>query len=97
MGHFWKDKLTKRVGREVDVIIKGVMRETGFPGAAVVKALLASAGDTGDTSSIPGRGTFPGDGNGDQLQYSCLENLMDRERVVCWTTVYGVAKKSDMT
>ena len=46
------------------MIIKGVMRETGFPGAAVVKALLASAGDTGDTSSIPGPRGSPEGGNG---------------------------------
>ena len=47
----------------------------GFPGGSVVKNLLASAGDTG---SIPGLGRSPGEGNGNPLQYSCLENPMDR-------------------
>jgi len=46
-----------------------------FTGGSVVKNLLASAGDTG---SIPGLGRSPGEGNGNPLQYSCLENPMDR-------------------
>ena len=50
----------------------------GFPGGAVVKNLPASAGDAGDPSSIPESGGSPGEGNGNQLQYSCLENTMDR-------------------
>ena len=37
----------------------------------------ANAGDTGDVSSIPGSGRFPGAGHGNPLQYSCLENPMD--------------------
>ena len=49
-----------------------------FPGGSVVKNLPASAGDTGDIGSIPGLGGFPGGGNGNPLQYSCLENPMDR-------------------
>ena len=36
-----------------------------------------NAGDTGDTSSIPGSGRSPGGGNGNPLQYSCLKNPMD--------------------
>ena len=71
------------------------MWESGFPDGSVVKSLPANAGHTGDTSSIPGWGRYDGEGNGNQLQYFCLENLMDRG--ACWTTVYGVAKKSDMT
>ena len=48
----------------------------GFPGdALVVKNMPANAGDTG---SIPGSGRFPGGGNGNPLQYSCLGNPMDR-------------------
>ena len=46
-----------------------------FPGGAVVKNLPFNAGDTG---SIPGSGRAPGEGNGNPLQYSCLENFMDR-------------------
>ena len=49
----------------------------------------ANAGDTRDASLIPGLGRSPGVGNGKPLQYSCLENLMDR---VWWATVHGVPK-----
>ena len=45
------------------------------PGGSVVKNPTANAGDTG---SIPEAGRFPGEGNGHPLQYSCLENSMDR-------------------
>ena len=48
----------------------------GFPGGSGVKNMPANAGDTG---SISGLGRFPGEGNGNPLQYSCLENSMDRE------------------
>ena len=48
----------------------------GFPGGSVVKNLAARAEDVG---SVPGSGTSPGGGNGNTLQYSCLENPMDRE------------------
>ena len=47
----------------------------GFPGGSEVKA---SASDVGDLGSIPGSGRSPGEGNGNPLQYSCLENPMDR-------------------
>ena len=49
-----------------------------------------SACDTGDPSSIPGLGRSPGEGNGNPLQYSCLENSM--ERGTWQATVQGVAK-----
>ena len=45
----------------------------------VVKNLLASAGDIRDSGSVPGLGRSPGEGHGIPLQYSCLENPMDRE------------------
>ena len=45
-----------------------------FPGGSEVKA---SASNVGDLGSIPGSGRFPGEGNGNPLQYSCLENLME--------------------
>ena len=58
----------------------------GFPGGSVVKNPPASAGDTG---SIPGSGRSPGEGNGNPLQYFCLENPKDRG---AWqATVHGVA------
>ena len=47
----------------------------GFPGGSVVKNLPVSAGDAG---LITGLGRAPGEGNGNPLQYSCLENSMDR-------------------
>ena len=46
--------------------------------ALVVKNLPANAGDVGDSGSILGSGRSPGEGNGNQLQYSCLENFMER-------------------
>ena len=49
-----------------------------FRGALVVKNPPASAGDAGDTGSIPGLGRSPGVGSGNPLQYSCLENSMER-------------------
>ena len=58
-----------------------------FPGGSVVKRLPANAGDLG---SIPGSERSPGEGKGNPLQYSCLENSMDRGG---WqATVLGVAK-----
>ena len=50
----------------------------GFPGGSAVRSPLANVGDTGDSGSIPGLGRSPGGGNGKPLQYSCLENPMDR-------------------
>ena len=55
----------------------------------MVKTLPANAGDTGDVGSIPGSGRYPGIGNGNPLQYSCLGNPMDRQ--AWWATVQGVA------
>ena len=55
----------------------------------MVKNLPAKAGDTGDSGGIPGLGISLGGGNGNLLQYSCLENSMDR---AWWATVHGVAK-----
>ena len=68
----------------------------GFPGGSEVKA---SAFNTGDLGSIPGLGRSPRDGNGNPLQYSCLDNPMDRG--AWWATVHGVTKSrtqlSDLT
>ena len=58
-----------------------------FPGGSVVKNLPANAGDAG---LIPGSRRSPGEGNGDPLQYSWLENSMDRR--AWWATVHRVAK-----
>ena len=63
------------------------LRVLGFPGGSESKVSVCSAGDLG---SIPGSGRSPGEGNGTPLQYSCLENPMDRR---AWgATFHGVAK-----
>ena len=62
----------------------------GFPGGSVVKKKKKLPANAGDVGSIPGLGRPPGEGNGNPLQYSCLENPMDRE--TCQATVPGVAK-----
>ena len=62
----------------------------GFPGGSVVKNLPASAGATGATGLIPGSGRSPGGGHGHPLQYSCLENPMDRRAL--WDLVQSVAE-----
>ena len=59
----------------------------------MVKNLSANAGDTGDLGSIPGSGKSPGVGHGHLLQYSCLENPVDRG--AWWATVHGVTKELD--
>ena len=62
----------------------------GFQGGAVVKNSPANAGGAGNLGSIPGLGRFPEVGNGNPLQYYCLENCMDRG---AWkATVHGVSK-----
>ena len=58
--------------------------------AQLVKNPPANAGDSRDSGSVSGLGRSPGEGNGNQLQYSCLENPMDRG---AWqATVHGVAR-----
>ena len=59
----------------------------GFPGGSEVKGSDCNVGDLG---LIPGSGRSPGEGNGNPLQYSCLENPMDRG--AWWATVHRVAK-----
>ena len=61
-----------------------------FPVALVVKSLSANAGDIRDTDLIPASGRSPGEGRGKPLQYSCLENPMDRG--AWWALVHRVAK-----
>ena len=63
--------------------------------ALVVKSLLANAGDLRDMSSVPGSGKSSGGGHGNPLQYSCLENSMDRG--AWWAISPWVCKESDTT
>ena len=55
----------------------------------------ANAGDATGAGSVPGLGRCPGIGNGNPLQYSCLENPMDRG--IWQVTVHGVAEEADTT
>ena len=70
----------------------------GFPGGSVGKESICNAEDSacnvGDLSLIPGSGRSPGKGNCNPLQYSCLENSMDRGKL--WATVSRVAKELEM-
>ena len=61
-----------------------------FPGSSDSKASAYNAGDIRDVGLIPGLRRSPGEGKGNPLQYSCLENPMDRG--AWWATVHGVAK-----
>ena len=56
----------------------------------MVKNPPANEGDAGDVGSVPGSGRSLGEGNGNPLQYSCLENPMDRG--AWWATVHTVTK-----
>ena len=69
------------------VIIHFLDCDPGFPGGSEVKSSACNAGDLG---SIPGSGRSPGEGNGNLLQYSCLENAMDGG--AWWATCHGVTK-----
>ena len=66
---------------------KSLSIQTDVPGGSDGKE---SACNVGDPGSIPGLGRSPGEGNGYPLQYSCLENSMNRG--AWWATVHGTAK-----
>ena len=69
---------------------KGLYTQQIFPGGSDSKASAYNAYQVGDLGSIPGSGRSPGEGNGNPLQYSCLENPEDGGT---WqATVHGVAK-----
>ena len=61
-----------------------------LPDGSAGKESAFNTGDTGDAGSIPGLERSPGEGNGNLLQYSCLENPMDRG--AWWAAIYGVAQ-----
>ena len=70
-------------------------RKGAFQVALVVKNLPTSVGDAREVGLIPKWGRFPGVGNGNPLQYSCLGNPMGRGALQA--AVHGVEKQSDMT
>ena len=74
---------------QCNIIVMGLC-SMYYPGGTVVKKLPASAGDLRDGCSIPGSGRFSGVGNCISLQYSCPENLTDRE--AWWATVHGATR-----
>ena len=89
MGHRKKDPSSRLLPF---VQTKGsLVHVEGIPGGSDGKESTCSAGDPG---SIPGLGRSAEEGNGYPLQYSCLENPVDRG--AWWATVHGVAQ-SDMT
>ena len=65
-----------------------ILPNVGFPGGVVVKNMLANAGDIRDAGLISGSGRSPGGGHSNPLQYSYLENAIDRG--ASWATVHGV-------
>ena len=73
-GSAWARHCTE-VSQDQHLIWLLPLPRMGFPGGSEVKASACIAGDLG---SIPGSGRSPGEGNGNPLQYSCLENPMDR-------------------
>ena len=64
------------------------MLNMGLPWWLSSKESVCNAGDAGDLGSIPGSGRSPGGGHGNPLQYSCLENFMDRG--AWWAMVFPV-------
>ena len=72
-------------------LIRILWKSMGFPGGSEVKASACNAGNLG---SIPGLDRSPGEGNGNPLQYSCLENPMDGE---AWRATVHEVTESDMT
>ena len=96
LGGLWKLVMDREVRRDV---VHGVAKSWTrlsdftffhFPSGSEVKETHHNAGGTGDVGSIPGLGRSPGGGHGNPLQYSCLENPIDRG--AWWATVHGVAK-----
>ena len=77
---------------EVWYLVQSFAALTGFPGGSGSKEPACNARDHG---SIPGLERYPGEGNGYLLQYSRLENSMDRG--TWWATVHDVTKGSDTT
>ena len=83
-------KTSQSVSKELDAMDVQQLPQVVSKAALVVKNLPANAGDRRNVGWIPGLGRSTGGGNHNPLQYSCLENPMDRG--ACRATVHGVAK-----
>ena len=96
MEYFWK--MPKKLSRPLNFVfsllraVRHICRD--FSGSSDYKESACNAGDPG---LIPGLGRSTGEGNGNPLQYSCLDNPMDRGAMDCWAITHGVAKESDTT
>ena len=77
----------------VFILVGHILRTEASQVVLVVKNPTANAGDTRDSGSIPGSGRSPGGRHLNPIQYSCLENSMDRG--AWWTTIYKVAVRDD--
>ena len=86
-----KNTISEMTNISDEIINRVDTRKMGFPGGVAVKKQPANAEDARDTSSVPGLGRSPGEGNDNPLQYSCLENTMDRG-LVWQAIVHGIAK-----
>ena len=98
LSHPWNDGKDINIGKPLSLLSKQILVLAfidlnflqffrDFPGGSDSKA---SAYNVGDLGSIPGSGRSPGEGNGNPLQYSCLENPIDRE--AWYATGHGVTK-----
>ena len=85
----------ERKGIKEDVVMAVWVPPRAAQVALWIKNLPANTGHPGDPSLIPGSGRSPGGGNGNPLQYPCLENPVDRG--AWWAIVHGVTKSQDMT
>ena len=87
LRHFFR-QVSEILSTSISLSVNG--NDDHNTGDLVVKNLSAYAGDTRDTSSVPGLARSSGGGNGNPLKYSCLENPMDRG---AWrATAHGVTK-----
>ena len=90
---FWSSTNLRDVFYYLSIFLnQGVLKNLVFQVVLGVKNLPANAGDVKDTGPIPGLGRSPGGGRGNPLQYSCLENPMDRGP--WWATVHRVQSRT---
>ena len=84
---------SQRIGQDLVTITHSYLLRASQV-ALIVMNLPAKVGDVRDVGSIPGSGRSPGEGNSNPLQYSCLENPMDRGS---WQATVTGSQESDMT